>query len=162
MPNVICRAELHGSPTLAQYDEFHAGMKEFGLERTITRDGKVFHLPTGEYVGVNVSSYFSLLALQINTLAIRITRSQCKLTLTPVGDLDGIYIYGLVEDTSFESQLGALGRLASLFSAPPTGQKFDALSALCGLTSSGNAYSEPGAVPVSSAYGFLTGLKPLK
>ena len=106
---VICRPELHGATTREQYDTFHAGMEELGLERTITRDGKVFHLPTGEYLGVNVTQFPRTLALKINVLAIRVTGHECKLTITPVSDPSEIIIFGLVEDTSYRSTFGALG-----------------------------------------------------
>jgi hypothetical protein len=157
MANVICRPELHGSPTREQYNQFHSGMKEFGLERTITRDGKVFHLPTGEYLGLNVSAPFSLLTLKINSLAIRITGHQCKLTLTPVNDPAGIYIYGLEEDTSYESTLGAFAGLGSLFStAPATDNGF---SALAMLASGKGTPPLPAGIPDSLQFGFLTGMK---
>jgi hypothetical protein len=58
MPNVICRAQLHKATTEGQYAEFHAKMRGFGLERKITRNRKVYHLPNGEYLGVNLSTPF--------------------------------------------------------------------------------------------------------
>jgi hypothetical protein len=85
--NVICRPELHGATTGEQYTEFHGGMKEFGLDRTITRDGKTFHLPSGEYIGLNVTTSFQLLALKIDALAMRITGYRCKLVLRQNSDL---------------------------------------------------------------------------
>jgi hypothetical protein len=106
MMNVICRPELHGDPTREQYQEFHAGMKEFGLERTITRDGKVFHLPTGEYFGVGLFTSLAFLNLKITALSFRITGHPCKMTLTPVVDPADICISGLEEDVSWESMLG--------------------------------------------------------
>lgn len=156
MANVICRPELHGSPTREQYDEFHVGLKEFGLERTITRDGKVFRLPKGEYLGVNVTAPFSLLALKINSLAIRITGQQCKLTLTPVSDLAGIYIYGLDEEpreTSFGEELGRL------FGSQPSTSTDNGFWTLAALGSGKGAPPLPTGIPDSLQFGFLTGMK---
>lgn len=149
MANVICRPELHGTPTREQYDQFHAGMKELGLERTITRDGKVFHLPTGEYLGLNLSSPLALLALKINALAIQITCHQCKLTLSPVSDPAGIYIYGLEEDVSYASALAAFAM------SLPSPQPF---SALAQLASSEHSFPVPTGLHTSVEY-FLKGLK---
>jgi hypothetical protein len=143
--NVICRPELHGTPTREQYDQFHAGMKELGLERTITRDGKVFHLPTGEYLGLNLSTPLALLALKINALAIQISCHQCKLTLSPVSDPAGIYIYGLEEDVSYASAL------ASLFGTQPA---YPGFSALAALVSSKHAPPQP-----TGILDFLNGMK---
>jgi hypothetical protein len=155
--NVICRPELHGSPTREQYNEFHAGMKEFCLERTITRDGKVFHLPTGEYLGINISTSMRVLDLKITALAIRITGSRCKLTLTPVLDVSTIYISGLEEDTSYESTLGAFAGLGSLFLTPPPQPTYSGFSALAILA--GEKVPQPTGIPDSLAFGFLTGMK---
>ena len=143
MPNVICRPELHGSPTREQYNEFHAGMKEFGLERTITRDGKVFHLPTGEYLGVNISTSMRVLDLKITALAIRITSSRCKLTLTPVPDVSAIYISGLEEDTSYQSMLGAFTGLRSLFASSYPEANYSTLSGLAAAGSKGGTLPVP-------------------
>ena len=151
MANVICRSELHGTPTREQYDQFHAGMKELGLERTITRDGKVFHLPTGEYLGLNLSTPLALLTLKINTLAIQITCHQCKLTLSPVSDPAGIYIYGLEEDVSYASQLGMF---ASLFLTPPPKPTYSGFSALATLIGSENTPPQP-----TGILDFLNGMK---
>jgi hypothetical protein len=156
--NVICRPELHGSPTREQYNEFHAGLKEFGLERTITRDGKVFHLPTGEYLGLNVSTPFSLLTLKINSLAIRITGHQCKLTLTPVSDPAGIYIYGLEEDTSYESTLGAFAGLGNLLASSYPAPNYSALSSLAAASSKGGTLPVPSGLPDSLQSSFLAAL----
>lgn len=157
MANVICRAELHGSPTREQYNEFHAGMKQLGLVQTITRDGKVFHLPTGEYLGVNLSTSFNLLALNITALAIRITSRQCKLTLTPVDDPAKIYILGLEEDTSYESMLGAY---ASLLAASYPGPSYSALSGLAAAASKGSILPVPTGLPAPRHWlqsSFVTG-----
>lgn len=133
-------------------------MKDLGLERTITRDGKVFHLPKGEYLGLNVTTPFSLLTLKINSLAIRITCQQCKLTLTPVSDPAGIYIYGLDEDTSYESTLGAFAGLGGLFptTTPPTDNGFSALAI---LASGKGSPPLPAGISDSLQFGFLTGMK---
>lgn len=153
MATLICRAELHGSPTREQYDDFHAGMEALGLERTIDRDGKVFRLPTGEYLGVNLSTSSNLLALKISSLAFRITSSLCKLTITPVHNPAEIHISGLEEVVSFASELGAF---ASLFltSMPQPNSSFSALAALA------SSKSAPKDIPASLQFGFLTGLKP--
>jgi len=115
MPNVICRPQLHKATTEEQYAEFHTKMSGFGLERKITRNGKVYHLPNGEYLGVNLSTPFDLLALKIDAAARQITGYACELTLTPVREIAEIYIYGLKEDLSLETQLGFF---ASLLAAP--------------------------------------------
>lgn len=117
MPNVICRPQLHRATTEEQYAEFHAKMSGFGLERKITRNGKVYHLPNGEYLGVNLSTPFDLLAIQIDAAARQISGYACELTLAPVKDIAEIYIYGLKEDLSFETQLGFF---ASLHAASPS------------------------------------------
>jgi hypothetical protein len=87
-------------------------MQELGFERTITRNGKTEHLPTGEYVGLNLglnlSSSLNLLALKIDVLARRITGYPCKMTLTPISGPEAIYTYGLEEDNRFSTQLGRL------------------------------------------------------
>jgi hypothetical protein len=145
--NVICRPELYGSPTREQYNEFHAGMKQLGLVQTITR---------GEYLGVNMSTSFNLLALNITALAIRITGRQCKLTLTPVEDPAKIYILGLEEDTSYESTLGAF---ASLFFTPPPKPTYSGFSALAELASSQRTPPQATGIPASLQFGFLTGMK---
>ena len=151
MANVICRSELHGTPTREQYEQFHAGMKKLGLERTIMRDGKVFHLPTGEYLGLNLSAPLALLALQINVLAIQITCHQCKLTLSPVSDPAGIYIQGLEEDVSYASQLSMF---ASLFSTLPPKPTYSGFSALATLMGSEHTPPQP-----TGIIDFLTGMK---
>jgi hypothetical protein len=113
MEDVICRAELRGTPTREQYDAFHAGMAQFGLGQTITRDGRVFRLPMGLYLGVNLSASLELLALKVSSLAGQITGRLCKLTLAPV-DTTRIYILCLEEETpSFARELGG----ASIFSS---------------------------------------------
>jgi hypothetical protein len=127
-------------------------MRQLGLVQTITRDGKVFHLPTGEYLGVNLSTSFNVLALKITALAIQTTGRQCKLTLTPVDDPARIYILGLEEDTSYESTLGAF---ASLFVASPARP----ISALAQFASSEHALPQPSGIPASLQFGFLTGMK---
>src|ERR1019366_7182605 len=129
--NVICRPELHSATTREQYNEFHAGMEQFSLLRTITRDGKVFHLPTGEYLGLNLATSLNLLALKITALAIQITGYQCKLTLTPVRDPADIYIYGLDEEVSYASEFG------SLLAASYPGPSYSALSGLAAAASKG-------------------------
>ncbi len=154
MANLICRAELHGSPTREQYDEFHAGMEALGLERTITRDGNVFRLPAGEYLGIDLSTSSTVLALKVNALAFRITANTCKLTIAPVSNPAEIYISGLEEVVSFASELGAF---ASLFLASPSQPSYSGFSALAALTSSNSA---PKDIPASLQFGFLTGLKP--
>ncbi len=154
MANLICRAELHGSPTREQYDDFHAGMEALGLERTITRDGKVFRLPTGEYLGINLTTSSTLLALKISSLAFRITMSPCKLTIAPVSNPAEIYISGLEEVVSFASELGAF---ASLFLTSPSQPTHSGFSALATLASSKSA---PKNIPDSLQFGFITGLKP--
>src|ERR1700683_2779107 len=116
--NVICRVELPGRPTREQYDEFHAAMQEIGLVRTITRNGKVYHLPTGEYLGVNLTTTLDLLDLQIMVAALQATFGPCKVTITPVADPDQIYISGLEEDHSYEGALRYLGELLGRSTAP--------------------------------------------
>jgi hypothetical protein len=108
MLNIQCRPELHRAITGEQYAEFHGGMQELGFERTITRNGKTEHLPTGEYVGLNLSSSLNVLALKIDVLARRISGYRCKMTLTPISGPEAIYTYGLEEDNSFSTQLGRL------------------------------------------------------
>jgi hypothetical protein len=152
--DLICRAELHGSPSREQYDEFHAGMEALGLERTIARDGKVFRLPTGEYLGVNLPTSSTLLALKITSLAFRITASPCKLTITPVSNPAEIHISGLEEVVSFATELGAF---ASLFLTSPPQPTPSGFSALAALASSKSASKD---IPASLQFGFLTGLKP--
>lgn len=131
MSNVICRPQLHKATTEAQYAEFHAKMSSLGLERKITRNGKVYHLPNGEYLGVNHSTSFDLLAIQIDAAARQITGYSCELTLTPVKDIAEIYICGLKEDLSFETQLGFF---ASLLAASPS---YGPLSGLAAAISEG-------------------------
>jgi hypothetical protein len=80
--NVTCRAELFGSPTREQYDRFHALMSGLGLERAITRNGKLYRLPTAEYLGVNVSSLLHTLALKITKAAMDVTGHICKLEIS--------------------------------------------------------------------------------
>lgn len=117
--NVICRAELFGSPTREQYDHFHALMSGLGLERTITRDGKRYHLPTGEYLGVNVSSLLFTLTLQITKAALDVTSHTCKVTLTPVADVNEIVIAGLEEDQSYAAELSYYFNLVALARIAP-------------------------------------------
>ncbi|MGA9530152.1 MAG: hypothetical protein WBS24_18710 [Terriglobales bacterium] len=105
MEIVICRAELHGTPTREQYSAFHAGMEQLGFGQTITRDGRDFRLPTGEYLGANLSTSLTLLALKITHLAFQITGCPCKLTLAPV-DVANIYFLCLEEVSSYASELG--------------------------------------------------------
>lgn len=126
MPNVVCRPQLHKATTEEQYAEFHAKMSGFGLERKITRNGKVYHLPNGEYLGVNLSTPFDLLGIQIDAAARQITGYACELTLAPVKDIAEIYIYGLKEDLSFESSLGFF---ASLLAASPSHSPLSGLAA---------------------------------
>ena len=109
MLNVICRPELHGEPTREQYDEFHAGMSEFGLLRTITRDGRTWRLPNAEYLGVNLQTSLKILSLKITALSIRVTGKGCKLTLVTVPNVDDIFIAGLEEEQTFWSLLGLIG-----------------------------------------------------
>jgi hypothetical protein len=147
MPNVSCRPELHGATTREQYAKFHAGMKKFGFEQTIMRGGTIHHLPTGEYLAVNISTPMNLLALKIAGLALQITGNQClKLTLTPVRDPADIYIYGLDEEVSYASALSALG----LSLTPPPQPTYSGFSALAELIGSQHTMPVP--------KGFLTGL----
>jgi hypothetical protein len=140
--NVSCRPELHGATTREQYAKFHAGMKEFGFEQTILRDGALHHLPTGEYLAVNISTPMNLLALKIAALALQITGNQClKLTLTPVRDPADIYIYGLDEEVSYASALVAFGIQAS--AAQPS---YSALSALAAASSKGGTLPVPNGI----------------
>ena len=120
MTNVNCRPQLHGATTSEQYAQFHAGMEGLGFERTITRNGKTEHLPNGEYLALNLSTPFNLLALKIDALARQITGNPCKVTLWPVVDLAAVYTYGLEEDNSFGAQLGQLmgGYLANPAASP--------------------------------------------
>ncbi len=104
MENVMCRPELHDATSGEQYRAFHAGMEQLGLGRTITSGERVFRLPTGEYLGVNLPSLDSL-ANKINSLAIQITGYPCKLTLEPV-DPAKIYISGLEEEVPYFAELG--------------------------------------------------------
>ena len=157
MPNVSCRPELHGATTREQYAKFHAGMKEFGFEQTILRDGTMRHLPTGEYLAVNISTPMNLLALKIAALALQITGNQClKLTLTPVRDPADIYIYGLDEEVSYASELGSFG---SLLAASYPGPSYSALSGLAAAASKGSTLPVPTGIPTSLQFGFLTGMK---
>ncbi|MFY9854501.1 MAG: hypothetical protein WAK26_11560 [Terracidiphilus sp.] len=149
MANIECRAELHGDPTADQYKQFHDGMQEFGLVRKLCREGKVFLLPTGFYVGENVSSSLQLLSLKITALAFRITGSVCKLTLTPIGDLSSICISGLEEDKSFESLLGFAAIFGS--SVPTPGVNF--MSAFSGLGAQSTSQHVPSVPPLSSWFG---------
>jgi hypothetical protein len=169
--NVICRAELPGSPTREQYEQFHTGMKELGLERTITRDGKVFHLPTGEYLGVNLSTLMMTLDLKITVLAFRVTGGRCKLALTPVADVSTIHISGLEEDTShevnwFENLLSApppepnnFAWFTSLLSTPPPEPNNSDFWATLALADSKNTPPQPTGISVSSLFGSFPGSK---
>ena len=103
--NLTCRAELLGSPSREQYDRFHALMSGLELERTISRGGKLYRLPTAEYLSVNASSSLHLLALQITKAALDVTGHPCKLTLTPVADVNDIVIAGLEEVQDYATQL---------------------------------------------------------
>lgn len=156
MTNVICRAELRGSPTRPQYDEFHIGMKQLGLNQTIAKDGKVFHLPTGEYLGVNLSHSLPSLRLQIDLLALRITGDVSKQTLSPVVNPADIYIGGLEEDRSYESELGEFAAMFPLLSAHSTNVGY---STLVEFANASTTVPRPSAIPVSADYGFLTGMK---
>jgi hypothetical protein len=138
MWNAICRPELHGAPTREQYDDFHAGMKQLGLERTITKDGKVFNLPTGEYLGVDLFTSLQVLTLQITSLAIRVTGHQAKLILVPVSDLAGIHIYGLEKEETFASELGFFSSISLTSPAQNSG-----LSALWTLTNAPQTSLKP-------------------
>jgi hypothetical protein len=149
MWNVMCRAELHGSPSREQYEDFHAGMEQLGLVRTITRDGKVFHLPTAEYLGVNLSTPKITLGLRITVLASRITGSPAKLTLAPVDDPASIYISGLEEDTSYASQLAYYASACHTPAPWPTANRLQALMELAGTL------PVPDATPNYSALAFL-------
>lgn len=149
MPNVVCRPQLHKATTEEQYAEFHAKMSGFGLERKITRNGKVYRLPNGEYLGVNLSPPFDLLALKIDAAARQITGYGCELTLAPVRDVADIYIYGLKEDLSFESQLSMFGSLLAAGYSEPS---YSALSGLAAAVPAGKntvpssfqpSYAEP-------------------
>jgi|SRR5208282_1224617 hypothetical protein len=104
MESVLCRAELHDATTREQYAAFHAGMGNFGLEQTITRNGVVSYLPTGAYLGVNLSTSLESLGKRIDFLALQITGHPCKLILAPVNPAS-IYISGL-ESPSFASEVG--------------------------------------------------------
>jgi hypothetical protein len=86
----------------------------------------VYHLPNAEYLGTNLSTPFDLLALKIDATARQITGYSCELTLTPVEDIADIYIYGLNEDRSFESQLSFFG---SLLAASPNYSPLSGLAA---------------------------------
>jgi hypothetical protein len=103
--DVMCRAELHGSTTREQYDQFHAQMSGLGLERTITRDGKLYHLPTGEYLGVNVTAFLQTLSVRIAKAALDVTGRTCEVTLTPVADAKQIVFSGLTEIDDYAVQL---------------------------------------------------------
>jgi hypothetical protein len=146
---IICRPELHGATTREQYAEFHSGMNDLGLARTITQDGKVFHLPTGEYAGVNVSDSFRLLALKIDALAMRVSGNRCKLTLERVNSPADVFTYNLDEETSYASAL------AALFSSSPS----QPISPLAALAGSQHLPPVPTGIPVSLEYGFLAGMK---
>jgi hypothetical protein len=54
--DLICRAELHGSPSREQYDEFHAGMEALGLERTI-KPSDLFNVACSQDHLVGISHY---------------------------------------------------------------------------------------------------------
>jgi hypothetical protein len=107
--NVMCRPELHDATTREQYAAFHAEMEGLGLEQTLTRDGKVFRLPTGLYLGVNVSTPLESLNIRITLLAMKITGYAGKIALWPVDNPASISISGLEDVTpSFFSELGSM------------------------------------------------------
>jgi hypothetical protein len=115
--NVMCRAELHGSPTREQYAAFHAGMGGYGLGQTITQNGKVFRLPTGEYFGSDLSDSLAILSLKVSFLAIQITGESCKLMLAHVSPED-TFVSGLEEVPSYATELGSWASIFSALSAP--------------------------------------------
>ena len=107
MPNVMCRPELHDATTREQYDQFHVEMEALGLVRTISRGGKEFRLPSGLYLGVNLTMFLEVLKLRVDILAIRITAHPCKLALWTIDSPDNISISGLEDVTpSYASALG--------------------------------------------------------
>ncbi len=106
MSGVVCTAELHGSPTEEQYNEFHSGMERLGLVRTINHQGKTFMLPGGVYVGSNIAAPLSVLSIRITSLARKTTGSDCKLALAPIDDVSRVYFSGLEEQVSYAKALG--------------------------------------------------------
>ena len=113
MSNLMCRPELHDATTREQYTAFHAEMEQLGLEQTVTRDGEVFRLPTGLYLGVNVSTPPGLLSIRISLLAIRITGCAGKIAVWPIDSPASISILGLEDVTP------SYGSLLGLLSGPP-------------------------------------------
>jgi hypothetical protein len=141
MPDIECRPELHHATTEEQYDQFHTGMNELGLGRTLVRDGKVWKLPKAVYLGLNLATPFYLLDIKINALAIKITGNRCKLMLSYV-DAATIYISGLEEVVSpWVQLLAGFPGYDSPYSTVPIG---DGLSALARLADSGQV---PSALP---------------
>jgi hypothetical protein len=102
MENVMCRPELHYAATREQYDAFHAGMGQLGLERTIMRNAVAYSLPTGVYVGETAD--VALLAIRIDALARQITGRPCALVLASVNP-SSIHFSGL-ESPSYADELG--------------------------------------------------------
>jgi hypothetical protein len=104
MENLICRVELHHAATGEQYDAFHAGMGQLGLERLMMRNAVAYSLPTGLYLGSNAAADLASLADRIRSLALQITGYPCALVLAPV-NLSDVYIAGL-ESPSYADELG--------------------------------------------------------
>ena len=120
MPHVMCRPELHHATTSEQYELFHAEMEKLGLVRTLARDGKVFRLPSGLYLGVNVSSSREWFNAMITLQAIMTTGSAGKVAVWHIDDPANISVSGLEEVTppSFYDELGmgAVSGLMNLWS----------------------------------------------
>jgi hypothetical protein len=150
MLHVTCKPEFHRYLTAEEYAEIHAGMQQLGLLKKITRNGRVWLLPDGFYVGINLSTSLELLDLQINALAFRITGRRCQVVLTPVPDPANIYFSGLKEEES------SLSLLSSLFEALPSSPSYEGFSALAILA------GEKCTVPSSPSYDRLSALMTLK
>jgi hypothetical protein len=116
----MCRPELHDATTREQYGQFHAEMETLGLFRTISRDGKVFRLPSGLYLGENVPSSLKFLGIRISLFAITITGHTCELALWPIDSAASVDISGLEDVTP--SFYGALLGLSG--EAPPSSFSF--------------------------------------
>ncbi|MGB7265506.1 MAG: hypothetical protein WBC92_08330 [Terracidiphilus sp.] len=106
MSSVVCTAELHGSPSEEQLNEFQSGMGRLGLLRTINHLGKTFMLPAGVYVGGNIAAPLSVLSIRVNSVARRATGSDCKLALSSIDDLSRVYFSGLEEQANYANAPG--------------------------------------------------------
>jgi hypothetical protein len=94
-------------------------MEQLGLGQTITRNGKVYRLPSGLYLGVDVPAGLALLNLRIFVSALKITGHGCKMALWHIDDPASISISGLEEIApSFWDAVGAFDPFRSLGQKP--------------------------------------------